>query len=75
MLNRQRNVFLLAVAVLHLTFAPASAQDAAGQIDRYLAAEVEKRGIPGLTVAVVRGGHGAPPEVLVNGVADLLVPR
>ena len=69
---------LLVIALFHITPAGVAAQDIAARIDRYLAGEVEKRGIPGLTAAVVRdgkviyaGAHGVPKR----GERERLTPR
>jgi CubicO group peptidase (beta-lactamase class C family) len=69
---------LLVIALLHITPAGVAAQDIAARIDRYLAGEVEKRGIPGLTAAVVRdgkviyaGAYGVPKR----GERERLTPR
>ncbi len=58
---------LLVVLLLQIAPAGTTAQDLAARIERYLATEVEKRGIPGLTAALVRdgkviyaGAHGVP---------------
>ena len=45
---------LLVLAAILATFPSAHAQDLQTRIDRYVAGEVETRGIPGLSVAVVR---------------------
>ncbi|MGH9238948.1 MAG: serine hydrolase domain-containing protein [Vicinamibacterales bacterium] len=70
--------WLLVVMLFHITPAGAAAQDLAARIDRYLDSEVNKRGIPGLTAAVVRdgkviytGAHGVPKL----GAGDRLTPR
>jgi CubicO group peptidase (beta-lactamase class C family) len=69
---------LLVVTLVHVTPAGAAAQDLAARIDRYLGSEVNKRGIPGLTAAVVRdgkviymGAHGVPKL----GAPERLTPR
>ena len=59
--------FLVLLAVTLAAPLSANAQDLQTRIDKYLSGEVEKRGIPGLAVAVVRSGrvfyagaHGVP---------------
>jgi CubicO group peptidase (beta-lactamase class C family) len=52
-----RSLVLLLVAATHVGAAAAQAQDVRARIDAYLAEQVQKRGIPGLTMAVVRDGR------------------
>lgn len=62
----------LAVLALGLTVAPRApvlAQDQGAAVDRYLQAEMARRGIPGLQVAVVR--HGRIEKLASYGKANL----
>src|SRR5262245_27853053 len=52
-----RSLVLLLVVTVHAGAAAAQAQDVRARIDAYLAEQVQKRGIPGLTMAVVRDGR------------------
>jgi CubicO group peptidase (beta-lactamase class C family) len=52
-----RRLVLLLVATIHFGAAAAQAQDLRARIDEYLAEQVQKRGIPGLTMTVVRDGR------------------
>ena len=66
-MSRRSARCLLVIVLVQATHSGVAAQDLAARIDRYLASEVEQRGIPGLTAAVVRdgkviysGAHGMP---------------
>jgi CubicO group peptidase (beta-lactamase class C family) len=48
---------LMLVATVHTGAATAQGQDLRARIDGYLAEQVQKRGIPGLTMAVVPDGR------------------